>query len=199
MNKDFWNERFLEKDVYGEDVNAFLKEQIKLLRAGANILCIAEGQGRNALYLSKQGFHVTAVDQSDIGINQIKEKAKVQNLLIEAYAADLTDYDFGENKWDAIVSIFGHLPSELRRKVHQKITKGLKKGGLFIMEAYSHDQLKYETGGPKSLDLLLSTDILKEELPDLKVIKLEQLEREVIEGKYHSGLSSVVQYIGLRD
>ena len=183
MNKDFWNELFLEKDVYGEEVNAFLKEQVKLLRAGASILCIAEGQGRNALYLSKQGFQVTAVDQSEIGINQIKEKAKAQNLLIEAYAADLTDYDFGENKWDAIVSIFGHLPSDLRRKVHQKITKGLKREGLFIMEAYSQEQLKYETGGPKSLDLLLSTDVLREELPELKVIKLEKLEREVIEGK----------------
>ena len=66
------------------------------------------------------------------------------------------------------------------------------------MEAYSQEQLKYETGGPKSLDLLLSTDVLREELPELKVIKLEKLEREVIEGKYHSGLSSVVQYIGLR-
>ncbi len=199
MDHNFWNERFLEKDVYGEEANTFLKEKAHLIKENGQVLCIAEGQGRNALYLAQKFLQVSAVDQSKIGIEQIREKAKSKNLSLSAEVCDLREYDFGDGKWDAIVSIFGHLPQELRIQVHQKIMRGLKVGGLFIMEGYSKDQLKYETGGPKNIDMLLTPEIIKRELPHLEVMTLNQLERDVIEGAYHTGQSSVVQYVGRKN
>jgi SAM-dependent methyltransferase len=195
--KEFWNERYSENGfAYGIKANDFLIENYHIFNPRSRILCLAEGEGRNAIFMAKHGFDVCAVDQSEIGINKLNKWATEENIKIESVVADLNEYGLGENKWDGIISIFGHLPPILRAKVHHEIIKSLKVGGLFLCEGYTIEQLKFGTGGPKDSQLFLSKEILQEELKELKLIKLEAKERIISEGKYHQGNSAVVQFIG---
>lgn len=195
--KEFWNERYSENGfAYGIHANDFLIENYHIFKPGGRILCLAEGEGRNAIFLAKQGFDVCAVDQSEVGINKLNNWATKENVKIDTVLADLIEYGFGESKWDGIISIFGHLPPALRAKVHHGIIKSLKVGGLYLCEGYTVEQLKFGTGGPKDSQLFLSKEIIEEELKELKVIKLETKERLINEGKYHQGMSAVVQFIG---
>jgi SAM-dependent methyltransferase len=195
--KDFWDSRYAENGfAYGIEPNEFLKSEVHRLKRHSKILCLSEGEGRNALYLARNGHFVTAVDISSVGMNKAKDWASLEKLKLETVVADLNDYDMGEIKWDAIISIFGHLPHEIRRKVHQKILNSLKPGGLFILEAYTEEQLMLKTGGPKDKELMMSLAIIESELKELKTVIKRTCIREIHEGKYHNGISAVVQYIG---
>lgn len=195
--KSFWNERYSEDGfAYGTTANDFLKDKFHRLPTGGKILCIAEGEGRNAVFLAEQGFKVTAVDFSEVAMKKARTFAEARKVDIETTVANLLDYDFGENKWDGIVSIFGHLPPEIRTEVHQKIIKALRPGGLFIMEAYTPEQLQLGTGGPKDVSMLITKDIISTELFSLKTELCHEERRVILEGKYHQGESAVIQFIG---
>jgi len=120
-------------------------------------------------------------------------------VVVEFIHADLADYDLGENQWDGIVSIFCPLPSSLRKQLYKKVEAGLKRNGVFLLEAYTPDQLKHGTGGGNSADVMQSKESLRLELAGLKFRHLIELEREVIEGIYHTGIGAVVQAIASRE
>ncbi len=194
--KDFWNKRYSEEDfAYGIEANDFLKEAASFIKPNSDILCIAEGEGRNAVYLAELGHKVTAIDYSESGLTKLKLLAKTKGVSIETICADLNEYTFEENKWDVIVSIFGHFPNQLREKIFSSIYSSLKTEGFFILEAYSKHQLKFNTGGPQSLDLLYSVYELANDLNEFQFLEIKQNERFVAEGKYHHGQSSVIQIL----
>jgi ubiquinone/menaquinone biosynthesis C-methylase UbiE len=126
-------------------------------------------------------------------VEKLNSLAKEKGVKIETICADLNEYTLEDNKWDAIICIFGHFPSELREKIFSKIYPALKKDGLFLLEAYSKEQVQYKTGGPQSTDLLYSVQELANDMKDFKQLEIKQKERLVSEGKYHQGLSSVIQ------
>ena len=192
-----WDDRYAQSDAaYGDEPNGFLVESVGQLRSG-NVLCIAEGQGRNAVWLASQGFDVTAMDQSSVGLEYALGLAKSRGVALEAEVGDLADFDLGDEKWDNIVSIFGHLPSSLRQSVHQRIERALKPGGRLLIEAYRPSQIEAEgTGGPADLDMLLDLAKIDEELPKLEPLVAREVSREVNEGSYHHGLSDTVQFVG---
>ncbi len=129
--KEFWNQRYSEAGfAYGTVANDFLREQTSRFASGAKIICIAEGEGRNALFLAAQGFEVTAMDMSEVGMQKAQDRAKEQRLKLTTIVEDLESFDLGENQWDGIVSIFGHLPATLRMNFHIKIIQALKPGGI---------------------------------------------------------------------
>ncbi|QDT95572.1 class I SAM-dependent methyltransferase [Gimesia aquarii] len=193
-----WDEKFDTKHyVYGTEPNDFLKVQFGIIPIG-KVLCLAEGEGRNAVFLAQQGYHVTAVDASIVGLEKAKRLADENNVCIEFIHADLENYDPGENQWDGIVSIFCHIPDPIRKKLHQKVVKGLKSNGVLLLEAYTPDQLKHKTGGPPTEEMMMSKALLEKELAGLKFRHLLELEREVIEGTNHFGIGAVVQAIGTR-
>ena len=194
---NFWDQRYSEEGLaYGKDPNDFLKEQSKTFLKDGKILCLCEGEGRNAIFLAQLGFDVTAVDSSTVGLNKAQAWAQNLNLDIKTIVCDLNDFSLGENQWDGIISIFGHLPPVLRKSVHEKIIKGLKPGGLYLFEAYTKEQLKFNSGGPKDESMLLSEEIIKNDLNDLENVVTNKVEREIHEGKYHQGMSAVIQYLG---
>lgn len=194
-----WNERYSSEEyAYGKNPNNFLKENYDTIPKG-KILSLAEGEGRNAVFLAKQGYSVTAVDSSQVGLRKAQELAEENGVTIELICADLTDFDIGTNRWDGIVSIFCPLPSALRKKLHEKVITGLKPNGVFLIEAYTPDQLKHGTGGGNSADLMTSKESLSLELDGLKFSHLTELERDVVEGIYHTGLASVVQAIASKE
>jgi len=195
---NMWDERYsAEEYVYGITPNTFLEENVKTIPKGS-VLSLAEGEGRNAVFLAKLGYSVTAVDSSLVGLNKARKLAEANNVEVDIVQADLADYDVGENKWDGIVSIFCPLPSTIRRTLYKKVMTGLKQNGIFLLEAYTPQQLTYGTGGGNSVDAMQTCASLREELGGLKFLHLKELEREVIEGVYHTGLASVVQAIAAR-
>lgn len=191
-----WDERYSgEEYVYGTDPNAFLAEMAGRLPQGGPVLCLAEGEGRNAVWLAKQGFRVTGIDASAVGLAKARKLADAAGVVIETVHADLADADLGEARWDGIVSIFCHLPPPLRKSVHRRVVRALKPGGLFLLEAYTPQQLQFGTGGPPSAELMMDLVSLGEELSGLRIEHGIELEREVYEGRFHSGRGAVVQFI----
>ena len=191
-----WDERYQEnKPTYGDAPNDFLVEQIGRLRQGT-CLCLAEGQGRNAVWIAEQGFAVTAMDQSSVGMEKAGELAGARGVALTTVVGDLADFDLGADKWDNIVSIFGHLPESLRRDVHRRVVEALRPGGVFLVEAFTPDQLATEgTGGPSDPDMLLTVGKLTAELKGLEVLFAQEIIRPVNEGDYHKGDCAVVQFI----
>lgn len=190
-----WDERYSTKDyVYGTQANDFLAMQIAHIPKG-QVLSLAEGEGRNAVYLAQQGYTVTAVDASQVGLDKAQRLADKAGVSINCVQADLAAYDFGENQWDAIISIFCPLPPNVRRAVYQGVERGLKPGGIFLLEAYTPEQLQYGTGGGSDITLMQTKASLSEELSGLCFQHLIELEREVIEGIFHTGKAAVVQAI----
>jgi cyclopropane fatty-acyl-phospholipid synthase-like methyltransferase len=197
MNKEFWNERYSESEfAYGKEANDFLKDQ--QFAEGSKVLCLAEGQGRNGIFLAENGCQVTCVDYSSEAVEKTNELAKERGVEVEAIQSDLNDYDLGKQKWDGIVIIFGHFPPDLRKKVHTKIYPALKNGGKLVLEAYHKDQLNFKTGGPMNELMLYSREELLEDLQEFKNIKIDEKTREVIEGKYHNGRAAVVQVVAVK-
>ncbi|MEI8118224.1 MAG: class I SAM-dependent methyltransferase [Methylophilaceae bacterium] len=190
-----WDERYrAEAYAYGKNPNQFLEENYKLIPKG-KVLSLAEGEGRNAVFLAKQGYVVTAVDSSQIGLEKARKLAEENEVSIELIKADLADFDLGDHQWDGIVSIFCPLPSALKKELHKKVVAGLKTNGVYLIEAYTPDQLKHDTGGGKSVDLMTTKESLSHELIGLKFKHLIELERDIVEGIYHTGLGAVVQAI----
>jgi len=199
MDVNFWNTRYKEAEfAYGTEPNDFLKSKIQAFKPNSKILCLAEGEGRNAVFLAEHNHHVTAVDYSQEGLNKLKKLASDKNLSIETVCIDLNHYKIEENKWDAIICIFGHFPEPLRQSVFKQVFKGLNKGGVFLMEAYHKDQLNYKTGGPQVSELLYSAEELKHDFSEFETISIETSIKEIEEGKYHKGTSAVIQVIGFR-
>lgn len=183
-----------EQYAYGKEPNDFLVENYAAIPKG-KILSLAEGEGRNAVFLAKMGYTVTAVDESKVGLKKAEKLAHENGVEIELIQKDLVKYDIGENQWEGIVSIFCPLPSTVRASVYRSAVHGLKPGGVFLLEAYTPDQLKYRTGGGRSADLMTSKRSLVSDLNGLQFTHLLELEREVIEGKFHTGIGAVLQAI----
>lgn len=194
-----WDERYSGGEyAYGTKPNKFLEENFNHIPKG-KVLSLAEGEGRNAVFLAKQGYSVTAVDASIVGLNKARKLAQENGVVAEFIHADLADYDLGENRWDGIVSIFCPLPSSLRKQLYKKVEAGLKRNGVFLLEAYTPAQLEYGTGGGNSADVMQSKESLSLELASLKFRHLIELERGVIEGTYHTGIGAVVQAIASKE
>ena len=148
MGQPMWDERYRgEEYVYGTSPNDFLRSQITHLPRG-QILCLAEGEGRNAVFLAERGYDVTAVDQSPVGLAKARQLAEQRGVSIETVVADLGAFEVAPEVWDGIVSIFAHVPPPARRHVHRQVVTGLRPGGVLLLEAYRPEQLEYHTGGP---------------------------------------------------
>lgn len=200
--KEFWEQRYSAVEyAYGKTPNEFLAGNYQLLKQG-RVLCLAEGEGRNAAFLATKGYEVTAVDQSKAGLQKITDLAIEFGVDIVTHEADLNDYDVGQECWDSIVSISAHLPPELRKEVHFQVVKALKPGGVLLLEAYHPKHIEMPgIGGPSAeqLGMFMTLDILKEELPGLEVVHAVETERELTEGEYHQGLSAVVQFVAKKN
>ena len=191
-----WNDKFSGQEyAYGTEPNDFLRSVADKIKPNGEVLSLCEGEGRNGVFLAQQGFNVLGVDGSNVGLEKAKKLAENRDVAIKTQVADLADYEIQPEKWDAVVMIFGHLPKDLRKNVNAKIVKGLKKGGVFILEGYSPKQLQYNTGGPKDVNMLYDLEEVKTELEGLNFEIAHEIEREIIEGPNHTGNGFVVQIL----
>lgn len=194
-----WDERYAAGEFYyGTEPNDFLRDQAGRIRSGGRVLCIAEGEGRNAVYLAGLGYAVTAMDQSPVGLAKARSLADRRGVSIDVVVGDLSAWEFAPGTWDAIVSIWCHLPPPLRGQVYRGVVTGLAPGGVLILEAYTPRQLEFGTGGPPTAELMPTLAELRQHLSGLEFEIAEEREREVREGRGHHGHSAVVQIVARR-
>ena len=195
MENSFWNERYGgEEFAYGKEPNTFLEENSD--QVGHKVLCLAEGEGRNAVFLAKQGSKVTCIDYAEEGLKKAQQLAKANDVNITTICADLSHVDLEKNEWDTMIIIFGHFPPDLRKRVHRQIYAALRSGGTLILEAYHKDQLNYKTGGPMNPDMLYSKEELEADFSEFDELEIKECIREVNEGEFHHGQAAVIQVIG---
>lgn len=190
-----WDERYGAPEyVYGTEPNEFLASVAGRIPPG-RVLSIADGEGRNGVYLATLGHRVTSVDASPVGLAKAGRLAAAHGVKLTTVVADLAEYVITPGAWEGIVSIFCHLPPALRRQVHEQVVRGLAPGGMYVLEGYSVRQREFGTGGPQNAELLLTLDAVRGELSGLEFLHALELEREVHEGTLHNGPSAVVQVI----
>ena len=190
-----WNERYGTVEyVFGHEPNDFLREHAMSLPRG-KVLSLGEGEGRNAVWLASQGFEVWSIDLSPIGVAKTLKLAEQHGVTVHASVGDLAEYVIEAATWDAIISIFAHTPPSVRRRIHQQVVNGLRPGGVYLLEAYSPNQIDYGTGGPKDLSFLPTVELLADELSGLQFDLLHEVTRDVIEGALHTGRAAVVQVV----
>lgn len=197
-NFSMWDERYNQPDyVYGTTPNDFLVEVIGQIPKG-RILCLADGEGRNGVYLAKQGGQVTSIDASPVGLAKARKLAAENSVEIETIVADLAEFSIQPNSWDAIVSIFCHLSPSIRSRLYRQVVSGLRPGGVFVLEGYTPRQLEFKTGGPSDVEFLLDLPTLQRELEGLEFKHAIELEREIQEGLLHQGRSAVLQILAVK-
>ena len=193
-----WDERFSEPGfAYGTEPNAFLESEADRIPRG-RVLSLAEGEGRNAVFLADLGYEVTAVDSSSVGLAKAERLAVERGVSITTIQADLADFEIEPGVWKGIVSIFCHLPPVIRTALHERCLRGLAPGGVFVLEGFTPRQLELGTGGPKTRELLMELDVIRQELPGLRFEIAREIERPVVEGKYHGGTAAVVQVFAVK-
>lgn len=199
MSSAFWDQRYADIGLaYGEAPNDFLAGVADRLPTRGSALDIGAGEGRNALFLASLGLDVLAVDQSAVGMDKAQRRAVERGLSLRTQAADLRNFRAAPASLDVVSSIFVHLPPDLRRDVHRAVRTWLKPGGVFVLEAYAPEQLARATGGPKDPAMLASLETLRAELDGMEFEHAVALERNVVEGQFHSGPASVVQIFARR-
>ena len=190
-----WDQRYASDEfIYGTEPNSFLAAHAHLLLGP--VLSLAEGEGRNAVFLASRGLQVQGVDGSEVGLAKAQALADSRGVKIQTEVADLGTFEPPQNTYGSVISISAHLPSQIRHRLYPLVERCLKPGGIILLEAYSEDQLARNTGGPKDPDMLMTTAKIEQEFPNFEPILLHELEREVCEGRYHTGMASVVQFIG---
>ncbi len=193
-----WDERYaVDGWAFGTDPNDFLRQEAHRIPPG-RVLCLGEGEGRNAVFLAEQGYEVVGVDRSQVGMDKAQGLAQERGVFIETVVSSIEDFDLTEGEWQGIISVFFHLPPELRKKVNQAVVKGLAPGGILILESFTPQQLEFGTGGPPHPERLVSLATLEEEFEGLKFLLSQETEREIREGRMHTGWSSVAQVVGVR-
>lgn len=202
MSAEFWDQRYRDagsRHAYGVEPNAFLVRQRHRLQRGWRALAVADGEGRNGVWLAGQGLRAHAVDQSAVGLQKAMRLALDRGVTLNTTCADLTTWDWPVGAYDTVVSIFLHLRPDHRAAVHRAMAEALRPGGVLIMEAFHPRQLEYRTGGPPVADMLYAPDMLRADFADrLAVDILEDGETTLDEGDGHGGPAYTTRLVGRR-
>ncbi len=193
-----WEARFSQEGyLFGTEPNAFLRAQAHRLRPGLDVLSVADGDGRNGVWLAEQGLNVHAVDFSPTAIKKAGALAKARGVAIRTECADLFSWVWPSEAYDVVVAIFLQFaPPDERKRMFEGMKRALKPGGLLLMEGYGPKQLDYGTGGPKRLDWLYTPALLEDAFSDFSSIEIDEYETELDESDRHRGMSALIDFIG---
>lgn len=195
----FWDGRFADSGhYYGTRPNGFLVDQAWRLPPKARVLAVADGEGRNGVWLAEQGHKVVAVDASPRGLQKASTLALQRGVSLSTICADLRDWDWPDAVYDAVAAIFFHLPSTTRQTLHRRMLAAVKPGGVAILEAFRPDQLPLTSGGPKNPDMLFTAAMLREDFADADILLCEETRAELYEGPGHRGPAELVRLVARR-
>lgn len=190
-----WDSRYKSTEyVYGTEPNEFIKEITTKLKK-EKLLAVAEGEGRNAVYLASLGFKVSAWDISEEGLKKCQALAAEKKVKVTTEKIDLTAVEWPHEKWDSIIGVFTHFYPQDRQNIFIGIRDALRSGGTAAFELYSKEQLQYGTGGPKTADLLYSPQEILQFFRSFRIRHFFYGETERTEGKLHNGTGHVIQIL----
>jgi SAM-dependent methyltransferase len=193
--KEMWDQRYSgEEYVYGTLPNLYFSEKIKALPPG-KLLLPAEGEGRNAVFAAGLGWQVTAVDYSEEAKKKAMKLAENLSVNIGYIVDDLAGFDFGKEVYDAVALVYAHFTPEYRNRIHRRIVSCLKPGGMLILEAFNPDQLKNNSGGPKSIEMLYTIPMLEDDFKELTILQLEETSIDLDQGDYHQGNAAIIRLL----
>jgi SAM-dependent methyltransferase len=199
-----WDDRYAGDDyLFGTEANQFLVRCRSLLGgddlSGVRVLCVADGEGRNSVWLAGQGCDVDAFDPSPVAVAKARRLAARRGVGVRFAVADAESWDWRAGAYDVVAAIFVQFAGPaLRRRMFDRIAHTLRPGGLFLLEGYGVDQLAYGTGGPRTPENLYTADQLRSELGAFDLDQVREYHAEVEEGPGHSGMSALVDVIGRR-
>ena len=161
-------------------------------------LVLGDGEVRNGVYLASLGHQVVTVDMSSVGVEKSIKLARENRVNIDAQVGDLSIFDLGVARCSSIVSIFCHLPRSLRVDVQARIKTALRPGGTFVLEAYTKANIGRGVGGPQNDDMTVELSELEDQFASYKFLVNQTVERQIVEGKYHNGMSATTQFVAVK-
>ena len=192
-----WDERYAgESFHFGTAPNAFLAAQRHRLPTRGLALAVADGEGRNGVWLAEQGLDVLAVDASPVGLDKSRRLAAERGVSLRYELADLATWDFGHERFDVIAAIFIQFAAPaLRARIFKGLREALKPGGLLLLEGYRPEQLAYGTGGPAAVENLYTEAMLREAFASLQIDELAASDTPIHEGRGHDGMSALIDLV----
>lgn len=197
MSLDLWNNRFAgETYVFGEEPNAFLARQRARLPHSGHALAVADGEGRNGVWLAQQGLSVHSIDGSSVAQEKAGRLAATRGVALKLELADLSDWSWPEATYDVVAAIFIQFAGpELRAAMFDGMKRCLKPVGLLLIEGYRPEQIAYGTGGPRVVENLYTEVMLAEAFAEFEILELAAYDAEIQEGLGHSGMSALVDLV----
>jgi len=195
--RDAWDARYrCEEYIFGTRPNAFLASQEEYLAAGSRVLAVADGEGRNGVWLAQRGCKVCSVDISPVAIEKAKRLALDRNVHIDFAIADLMEWEWPDAGFDVVVCIFIQFASPgMRKKLFDGFWRTLRPGGVVIMEGYGVKQLQYTSGGPGKLENLYTPQILRDAFAEWEMLLLREYDAVLDEGPRHRGMAALVDLV----
>lgn len=192
-----WDARYSRDDyLFGTEPNAFLASQHALLMPGMRCLAVADGEGRNGVWLAQQGLDVISAEASPVALEKARKLAAERGVCIDFQQVDLLQWDWGEACYDAVAGIFIQFTGpEERARMFAQIKRCLKPGGLLLLEGYTPRQLEYRTGGPSQVENLYTEPLLRAAFADFEIVHLREHDSVIREGSGHSGMSALIDLV----
>jgi SAM-dependent methyltransferase len=196
-----WNARFeAEGYHFGTEPNAWLAEHAHRIASAGRVLCVADGEGRNSVWLARQGHAVAAFDIADAGVAKARRLAQAAGVAVEYAVADCDGYDWRPGAFDAVVAIFVQFADPAARaRLFARMRESLAPGGLLILHGYTPKQLEYRTGGPPFASHLYTPALLREAFDGLEIVELREYEADLAEGEGHRGRSALLGLVARKD
>jgi 2-polyprenyl-3-methyl-5-hydroxy-6-metoxy-1,4-benzoquinol methylase len=193
-----WDARYSEsRFIFGTRPNAYLADQRGLIEPGKTVLAVADGEGRNSVWLAQQGLAVDAFDISPVGVAKAGHLAREAAVNVNYHVSSCDDWDWLPAAYDYVVAIFVQFADpDMRRRLFANMIATLKPGGWLILQGYTPKQLEYKTGGPGLIDHLYTEEMLTSLFAELQFIDMQAYEAELNEGSGHSGMSAVIGMVG---
>jgi SAM-dependent methyltransferase len=195
-----WNQRYEgEEYVFGTEPNAYLRENAAHWLPGSRLLCVADGEGRNSVWLAAQGMRVDAFDISEVGVAKARKLAAATGVSVAFSVSGCDTWDWPSDTYDGAAAIFVQFADpEIRERMFADIIRSLKVGGILVLLGYSPKQLDYKTGGPSQLSHLYTEEMLRASFATTEILELRAFEADLAEGMRHRGQSALMGLVSRR-
>jgi len=192
-----WDQRFADKGyIFGREPNEYLRAKASLLPRGGRVLCVADGEGRNSVWLARQSMQVEAFDISAVGVEKARRLAADAGVSVDFNVADCDGWRWSTDSHDALVAIFVQFADPaMRERLFANMARALKSGGMLILQGYTPKQLDYKTGGPGELSHLYTAELIRESFKTLHTLELVEYEADLNEGARHAGRSALLGFV----
>jgi len=191
-----WDRRFSAPGyLFGKEPNAFLAAQAHKLRGLKSALSVADGEGRNGVWLAEQGLDVLTIDFSSVALAKARALAQERGVPLRTEVADLTNWRWPQNTYGVIAAIFIHFAGAERDALFANFKAALKPSGLLLLQAYRPEQLKYKTGGPPDTERMYTRALLKTAFGDMAEFDIREHDDVINEGSGHLGMSALIDLV----